>query len=155
MWIYCRLLKHVSSLACHNYSCLPYVGDNYWPEKQILHHVHKTPPLHPVVNHCSPICIFIPSFFKVHLNTILLCVPRFPKRLFTWGFSRQKMCNISSVPVHAVCPAILCAVTIGGTNCEMKHWMGLKICCCLLISGAAHLGLIEFCTKWTLMCMRT
>jgi len=103
----------------------------------------------------NPVHASLPNFLKIHFNTILLYVPRFPKWLFMWGFSRQKICNASSVPVHAVYPAILYGVTIRGTKCEMQHWMGLKICFCLLISGAARRGLIEFCTKWMLMCMRT
>ena len=70
-------------------------GDNYWPKKQILHHVHKTPPLHAVMNHRSPIGIFTPNFLKIYFSTILLYVPRFPKWLFMWGLSRQKICNVS------------------------------------------------------------
>jgi hypothetical protein len=73
---------------------------------KIHFHVHKSPPLDPILSQPNPVRPIDPYLPKVHFKVILPPTPRSSQWSLTFGPPNQNPVNTSS-PMRATCPAHL------------------------------------------------
>jgi len=70
----------------------------FFMEPEDLYHAHKSPPPDPILSQSNPVHPIDPYFPKVHLNVILLPMPRSSQCSLTFGPTNQNTKHLSSPP---------------------------------------------------------
>jgi len=69
--------------------------------------VYNSPTLVPIFSYINLVHILPSYFFKIHFNTTLPSMPKFPRWYFPSGFPIKSLQTFFFSPVYATCPTVL------------------------------------------------